>query len=228
MESVRQWREVDRRVSNRPEDVVLFCDVCSSAARARSDRRGGPVRIHAVGQLPRVPYAGAGRHAPQPSLVLAGELWSVWCASAGACTAVGDNVVAQWDGKTWQVISAWGLTGVQLTGVSCSSGFECLAVGSYTWARTSTAGSFLSPRRCTAAAGDVSRPRPARSWAGSSRASGARRPAAALQPGRRGRAQVSPCSSSGADGAGSHKPFRSASTSASFRQVSGARPPRRA
>lgn len=87
---------------------------------------------------------------PAPGYEQSGELNAVSCASATACTAVGDveNVgaagdtvafVDEWNGSTWSVgtvppPAAAGVEYASLTGVSCATLSSCVAAGEYSTA----------------------------------------------------------------------------------------------
>jgi hypothetical protein len=76
---------------------------------------------------------------PAPRGISAGELSSVSCASAKACTAVGDwepefgsphTLVERWDGRRWSIQASPSPAGyAELEGVSCPSTATCTAVG---------------------------------------------------------------------------------------------------
>ena len=78
-----------------------------------------------------------------PKGAIAGQLFSVSCASATACVAVGlylngsDTGVPlaeTWNGKGWApstLVTPRGSTGVELNGVSCAGAKRCVAVGYY-------------------------------------------------------------------------------------------------
>jgi hypothetical protein len=79
---------------------------------------------------------------PSPNKSKSSELSGVACVSATLCTAVGDywtgsagaSLAERWDGTSWSIqhtanhsINAWN----ELNAVACTSGSECIAVGSY-------------------------------------------------------------------------------------------------
>jgi hypothetical protein len=95
------------------------------------------------------------QHPPNPAGSQGSALASVSCASASACTAVGDynngttdvTLAERWNGTAWSIQSAPNPTGgsnVILSGVSCASAGACTAVGDY--AKGATAGVTLAER----------------------------------------------------------------------------------
>lgn len=80
---------------------------------------------------------------PNPSHAKAIKLVATSCASASACTAVGDDVSSSgaqvtlaegWNGSSWAIEPTPSLThGInpELAGVSCSTTTSCIAVGGY-------------------------------------------------------------------------------------------------
>jgi hypothetical protein len=82
------------------------------------------------------------QHTPNPTGGLGISLRGVSCASASACTAVGDyfsgtatvTLAERWNGTKWSIQHTPNPTGTSLTflpGVSCASASACTAVGSY-------------------------------------------------------------------------------------------------
>jgi hypothetical protein len=82
------------------------------------------------------------------------SLNGVSCASASACTAVGDynngttgvTLAERWTGTTWSIQHTPNPTGasfILMTGVSCTSASACTAVGGY---NNRTAGVTLAER----------------------------------------------------------------------------------
>lgn len=82
---------------------------------------------------------------PQPGYVNSGRLNAVSCASATACTAVGEvsagggdttAFVDEWNGSTWSLVTvpppaAAGVQYASLDAVSCATSSSCVAVGVY-------------------------------------------------------------------------------------------------
>ncbi len=79
---------------------------------------------------------------PSPAGALDTYLYGVSCASASACTAVGDydtsiayeTLAERWNGTSWQAQSTPNPSGAEvsyLSGVSCASDSACIAVGNY-------------------------------------------------------------------------------------------------
>ncbi len=81
---------------------------------------------------------------PNPAGALSADLYAVSCASADACTAVGEyrdsagtiaTLAERWDGRTWTIQAGPGPSGARessLDGVSCTSATACVAVGDVT------------------------------------------------------------------------------------------------
>ena len=81
---------------------------------------------------------------PNPPGGLTSSLFGVSCASASACTAVGDykngagtfvTFAERWDGRRWAIQTTPNPPGAHhssLFGVSCASASACTAVGDYT------------------------------------------------------------------------------------------------
>jgi hypothetical protein len=82
------------------------------------------------------------RTSPNPLGVGGAQLFGVSCTTSSACTAVGTypsggvylTLAERWNGRTWAIQSAPSPTGARfsvLSGVSCTAGNACVAVGSY-------------------------------------------------------------------------------------------------
>jgi hypothetical protein len=82
---------------------------------------------------------------PNPATSFGAGLLAVACATATACTAVGDysngsnsvTLAERWDGKTWSIQSTPNPgQGGTLSGVACTSASACTTVGEYETSRT--------------------------------------------------------------------------------------------
>ena len=119
---------------------ALAAPVPAAAGQARAGSGRAAVTS---GRPARADPAWAVQSVPGP-IVANGHLWAVSCASATACTAVGDYInsagarvtlAERWNGTSWSVQATpnpAGTTDVSLSAVSCPSATACTAAGDYT------------------------------------------------------------------------------------------------
>src|SRR5439155_1738494 len=116
---------------------------------AAADEAGGPPSIRFYeprGQPLAVRWNGTSwstQPTPAPSTTRASSLGGVSCGSDTNCIAVGSSggngarllLAQRWTGTNWSLQTTATVTGAadsRLTGVRCTSGSACTAVGSYT------------------------------------------------------------------------------------------------